>query len=242
MCLRHRCPFRLMEIFRWRAILPRVFHFIHHHLMLMERASGRHRFRTANATSIAILQQNVHPDGKLQHQIRNLLYLNHLRLNCQTFSITRNVEMTKWKRKEKEKKRKKRRWGKIEHCIAKSYVPVMFFFCFFILFSFFFCRIYRKPEKSSRREKILITIEEAPVKTRPKSPTGEQCALSAAKMAILYFVYYAAFETPSHLYRIDNNYKIFDRRRWKQSAFDYTRRRKFSTLSFPFFFVADFRH
>lgn len=122
--------------------------------------------------------------------------------------------------------------GKIERCIAKSYVPVMFFFCFFILF---FCRIYRKPEKSSRREKILITIEEAPVKTRPKSPSGEQCALSAAKMAILYFVYYAAFETPSHLYRIDNNYKIFDRRRWKQSAFDYIRRRKFSTLSFLFF-------
>lgn len=73
------------------------------------------------------------------------------------------------------------------------------------------------------------------MKTRPKSPSGEQCALSAAKMAILYFVYYAAFETPSHLYRIDNNYKIFDRRRWKQSAFDYIRRRKFSTLSFPFF-------
>lgn len=24
--------------------------------------------------------------------------------------------------------------GKIERCIAKSYVPVMFFFCFFILF------------------------------------------------------------------------------------------------------------
>lgn len=114
----------------------------------------------------------------------------------------------------------------------------MFFFCFFIFF--FFCRIYRKPEKSSRREKILITIEEAPVKTRPKSPTGEQCALSAAKMAILYFVYYAAFETPSHLYRIDNNYKIFDRRRWKQSAFDYIRRRKFSTLSFSFFFYHRF--
>lgn len=36
--------------------------------MLMERASGRHWFRTANATSIAILQQNVHPDGKLQLQ------------------------------------------------------------------------------------------------------------------------------------------------------------------------------
>lgn len=78
------------------------------------------------------------------------------------------------------------------------------------------------------------------MKTRPKSPTGEQCALSAAKMAILYFVYYAAFETPSHLYRIDNNYKIFDRRRWKQSAFDYIRRRKFSTLSFPFFFYHRF--
>lgn len=78
------------------------------------------------------------------------------------------------------------------------------------------------------------------MKTRPKSPTGEQCALSAAKMAILYFVYYAAFETPSHLYRIDNNYKIFDRRRWKQSAFDYIRRRKFSTLSFSFFFYHRF--
>lgn len=117
--------------------------------------------------------------------------------------------------------------------------PCNFFFCFFI-FVFFFCRIYRKPEKSSRREKILITIEEAPVKTRPKSPTGEQCALSGAKMAILYFVYYAAFETPSHLYRIDNNYKIFDRRRWKQSAFDYIRRRKFSTL-LSIFFLADFR-
>lgn len=73
------------------------------------------------------------------------------------------------------------------------------------------------------------------MKTRPKSPSGEQCALSAAKMAILYFVYYAAFETPSHLYRIDNNYKIFDRRRWKQSAFDYIRRRKFSTFPFHFF-------
>lgn len=137
-------------------------------------------------------------------------------------------------KKEKERKgrgKKKKEMGEIEQCIAsKSYVPVIFFFLFFHLCFFFFCRIYRKPEKSSRREKILITIEEAPVKTRPKSPTGEQCALSAAKMAILYFVYYAAFETPSHLYRIDNNYKIFDRRRWKQSAFDYIRRRKFSTL------------
>lgn len=120
--------------------------------------------------------------------------------------------------------------------------PCNVFFLFFHPFFFFFLSNLSKARKSSRREKILITIEEAPVKTRPKSPTGEQCALSAAKMAILYFVYYAAFETPSHLYRIDNNYKIFDRRRWKQSAFDYTRRRKFSTLSFPFFFVADFRH
>lgn len=96
----------------------------------------------------------------------------------------------------------------------------------------FFCQIYRKPEKSSRREKILITIEEVPVETQPKSPTAEQRALSAAKIAILYFVYYAAFETPSHLYRIDNNYKIFDHRRWKQSAFDYMCHRKFSCAPF----------
>lgn len=191
---------------------------------------------SCNKTSIQMVSYNYN-----SHVITVYVLNQNSAIKASKHSRFTHASQNEVKRNErrKEKKREgkeKKEMGGIEQCIAsKSYVPVIFFSVFSSLFFFFFCRIYRKPEKSSRREKILITIEEAPVKTRPKSPTGEQCALSAAKMAILYFVYYAAFETPSHLYRIDNNYKIFDRRRWKQSAFDYIRRRKFSTLLSIFF-------